>query len=87
MPGESYTVVKRYSDFDALKKSLKSVQFSTALPPKKMFGKFDMNLVNERQILLQKYLKNILSTYIIGKSVAVTNFFQKSPNVIVDYSS
>lgn len=52
-----------------------------------MFGKFDMNLVNERQILLERYLKNILSTYIVGKSTPVTNFFQKSNDLIVDYSS
>lgn len=53
LPQNTWTVSKRYSDFDALDALLKAAGLNLPLPPKKVFGKMDRDFIAERQQGLQ----------------------------------
>lgn len=55
----SWQVIRRYSDFDALNTGLMACGVALPLPPKKLIGNMDREFIAERQRGLQAYLDRI----------------------------
>ena len=77
-PENTWTLLKRYSDFTALDTELKISNIDAPLPPKKVFGNFDREFVAERQQGLQNYINAILGHHLLAQSQAVKKFL--NPN-------
>lgn len=52
-PDNSWTIKRRYSDFDTLNNLLLCSSIDLPLPPKKVFGKLEREFIAERQQGLQ----------------------------------
>ncbi|XP_054640211.1 PX domain-containing protein kinase-like protein isoform X2 [Dunckerocampus dactyliophorus] len=70
----SWQVVRRYSDFDALNNSLMVCGVSLPLPPKKLIGNRDREFIAERQRGLQAYLDAITQHPLLCSALPVKKF-------------
>nr|XP_057910878.1 PX domain-containing protein kinase-like protein isoform X2 [Doryrhamphus excisus] len=70
----SWQVVRRYSDFDALNNSLMVCGVSLPLPPKKLIGNRDREFIAERQKGLQAYLDAITQHTLLCSALPVKKF-------------
>lgn len=70
----SWQVIRRYSDFDALNSSLMVCGISLPLPPKKLIGNMDREFIAERQKGLQAYLDTVTQHPLLSTSLTVKKF-------------
>ncbi|KAA0711991.1 PX domain-containing protein kinase-like protein [Triplophysa tibetana] len=70
----SWTVIRRYSDFDMLNNSLLISGLNLPLPPKKLLGNMDREFIAERQKGLQAYLNYITHNHILSSCELVKKF-------------
>ncbi|XP_051764462.1 PX domain-containing protein kinase-like protein isoform X2 [Ctenopharyngodon idella] len=70
----SWTVIRRYSDFDMLNNSLLISGLNLPLPPKKLIGNMDREFIAERQKGLQAYLNYITRHHILSSCELVKKF-------------
>ncbi|XP_042567632.1 PX domain-containing protein kinase-like protein isoform X2 [Cyprinus carpio] len=70
----SWTVIRRYSDFDMLNNSLLISGLNLPLPPKKLLGNMDREFIAERQKGLQAYLNYITRHHILSSCELVKKF-------------
>uniref|UniRef100_A0A2R5LNM3 Putative px domain-containing protein n=1 Tax=Ornithodoros turicata TaxID=34597 RepID=A0A2R5LNM3_9ACAR len=70
----SWTVSRRYSDFDSLNGYLQASGIELPLPPKKVFNKMNREFVAERQQKLQEYIDKVLAHPLLSVSVHVKRF-------------
>ncbi|XP_056303514.1 PX domain-containing protein kinase-like protein isoform X4 [Danio aesculapii] len=70
----SWTVIRRYSDFDMLNNSLLISGLNLPLPPKKLLGNMDREFIAERQKGLQSYLNYITRHHILCSCELVKKF-------------
>ncbi|XP_053326083.1 PX domain-containing protein kinase-like protein isoform X2 [Spea bombifrons] len=70
----SWQIVRRYSDFDALNSSLQISGLTLPLPPKKLIGNMDREFVAERQKGLQNYLNVVTSHHVLCSHEQVKKF-------------
>ncbi|XP_077081656.1 PX domain-containing protein kinase-like protein isoform X2 [Siphateles boraxobius] len=70
----SWTVIRRYSDFDMLNNSLLISGLNLALPPKKLIGNMDREFIAERQKGLQAYLNHITRHHVLSSCELVKKF-------------
>ncbi|XP_062522421.1 PX domain-containing protein kinase-like protein [Corticium candelabrum] len=71
---DSWTVSRRYSDFDALHAALQLADVDLHLPPKKVFGNKDRMFVIERQRQLESYLQTVLREPVLACQLPVKQF-------------
>lgn len=70
----SWQVIRRYSDFDALNTSLMVCGISLPLPPKKLIGNMEREFIAERQRGLQTYLDSITQHPLLCSCLSVKRF-------------
>lgn len=70
----SWTVPRRYSDFDALNAYLQVSGVELPFPPKKVFNKMNREFVAERQQKLQEYINRVLSHPLLSTCLPVKRF-------------
>ncbi|XP_051551395.1 PX domain-containing protein kinase-like protein isoform X2 [Myxocyprinus asiaticus] len=70
----SWTVIRRYSDFDMLNNSLLISGLNLPLPPKKLIGNMDREFIAERQKGLQAYLNYITRHHVLSSCELVKKF-------------
>ncbi|XP_076865154.1 PX domain-containing protein kinase-like protein isoform X2 [Brachyhypopomus gauderio] len=70
----SWTVIRRYSDFDMLNNSLLISGLNLPLPPKKLIGNMDREFIAERQKGLQAYLNFLTQHHILSSCELVKKF-------------
>ncbi|XP_051979938.1 PX domain-containing protein kinase-like protein isoform X2 [Xyrauchen texanus] len=70
----SWTVIRRYSDFDMLNNSLLISGLNLPLPPKKLIGNMDREFIAGRQKGLQAYLNYITRHHILSSCELVKKF-------------
>lgn len=70
----SWQVIRRYSDFDALNTSLMACGVSLPLPPKKLIGNMDREFIAERQRGLQTYLDRVTQHPLLCSCLSVKRF-------------
>ncbi|XP_039547234.1 PX domain-containing protein kinase-like protein isoform X2 [Pimephales promelas] len=70
----SWTVIRRYSDFDMLNNSLLISGLNLPLPPKKLIGNMDREFIAERQKGLQAYLNHITRHHVLSSCELVKKF-------------
>ncbi|XP_064641585.1 sorting nexin-16-like isoform X1 [Lineus longissimus] len=75
-PHESWFVFRRYTDFVRLNQKLGCVfpTFRLSLPPKKWFGNFNPDFLEDRQLGLQAFLNNIVGHRDVSNSAPVRDF-------------
>ncbi|KAK3536501.1 hypothetical protein QTP86_013831 [Hemibagrus guttatus] len=81
----SWTVIRRYSDFDMLNNSLLISGLNLPLPPKKLIGNMDREFIAERQKGLQAYL-NFLTQHHILSSCELVKKFLDTNNYSANYT-
>ncbi|XP_016414762.1 PX domain-containing protein kinase-like protein isoform X2 [Sinocyclocheilus rhinocerous] len=81
----SWTVIRRYSDFDMLNNSLLISGLNLPLPPKKLLGNMDREFIAERQKGLQAYLNYITRHHILSSCELVKKFLDTN-NYSVNYT-
>ncbi|XP_066526729.1 PX domain-containing protein kinase-like protein isoform X3 [Hoplias malabaricus] len=81
----SWTVIRRYSDFDMLNNSLLISGLNLPLPPKKLIGNMDREFIAERQKGLQAYL-NFLNQHHILSSCELVKKFLDTNNYSANYT-
>ncbi|XP_062842392.1 PX domain-containing protein kinase-like protein [Trichomycterus rosablanca] len=81
----SWTVIKRYSDFDMLNNSLIVSGLNLPLPPKKLIWNMEREFIAERQKGLQAYL-NFLTQHHILSSCELVKKFLDSNNYSANYT-
>ncbi|XP_052445167.1 PX domain-containing protein kinase-like protein isoform X2 [Carassius gibelio] len=81
----SWTVIRRYSDFDMLNNSLLISGLNLPLPPKKLLGNMDREFIAERQKGLQAYLNYITRHHILSSCELVKKFLDPN-NYSVNYT-
>ncbi|KAF7693186.1 PX domain-containing protein kinase-like protein isoform X1 [Silurus meridionalis] len=81
----SWTVIRRYSDFDMLNNSLLISGLNLPLPPKKLIGNMDREFIAERQKGLQAYL-NFLTQHHILSSCEIVKKFLDTNNYSANYT-
>ncbi|XP_051977820.1 PX domain-containing protein kinase-like protein isoform X3 [Xyrauchen texanus] len=74
----SWTVIRRYSDFDMLNNSLLITGLNLPLPPKKLIGNMDREFIAERQKGLQAYLNYITRHHVLSSCELVKKFLDTS---------
>uniref|UniRef100_A0A8C6WS34 PX domain containing serine/threonine kinase n=1 Tax=Neogobius melanostomus TaxID=47308 RepID=A0A8C6WS34_9GOBI len=70
----SWQVIRRYSDFDALNSGLMTCGVALPLPPKKLIGNMDREFIAERQRGLQTYLDRITQHPLLCSCLSVKRF-------------
>lgn len=70
----TWTVQRRYSDFDALHTQLQASGLDLPLPPKKLFNKMSREFIAERQQKLQEYLDHVLAEPLLSQCLHVKRF-------------
>lgn len=70
----SWQVIRRYSDFDALNTGLTACGVALPLPPKKLIGNMDREFIAERQRGLQTYLDRITQHPLLCSCLSVKRF-------------
>lgn len=80
---ETWTIQRRYRDFQTLDGKLKKIpEFQTyiktiILPPKKVFGYMNPELIEERRVKLESYLNKVLGISDLAHSPPVLEFCSK----------
>ncbi|XP_024916122.1 PX domain-containing protein kinase-like protein isoform X3 [Cynoglossus semilaevis] len=81
----SWQVIRRYSDFDALNSSLMVCGISLPLPPKKLIGNMDREFIAERQRGLQAYLDSITQHPLLSSCLFIKKFLDPN-NYCANYT-
>ncbi|XP_067271708.1 PX domain-containing protein kinase-like protein isoform X2 [Pseudorasbora parva] len=81
----SWTVIRRYSDFDMLNNSLLISGLNLPLPPKKLLGNMDREFIAERQKGLQAYLNHITRHHVLSSCELVKKFLDTN-NYAANYT-
>ncbi|XP_065912112.1 PX domain-containing protein kinase-like protein [Dysidea avara] len=71
---ERWDVVHRYSEFSALHEFLETSGITLPIPPKKMFGSKDKEVIGERQKGLQAFLDTVLCEPLLANTWEVKRF-------------
>ncbi|KAG5184634.1 Phox homologous domain-containing protein [Tribonema minus] len=82
--GAMWHLQRRFNDFAALHQDLRR-HFPAAhipdLPPKRFFGRFDPQFLNERSAHLHQFLQEVLATVPVVESQALVDFLEVPGNV------
>ncbi|KAK2160115.1 hypothetical protein LSH36_140g05008 [Paralvinella palmiformis] len=78
IPENSWTVLRRYSQFVNLENELRIAGIGLPLPPKKILGKMDREFIAERQQGLQDFLDAVLKHHMLAISKPVRIFLDEA---------